>query len=444
MKIIIAGDGETGTHLACMLSVENQDVVLMGADPQRLHELEAKYNFITFAGCATSPADLMECGAGEADLFVAVTSDENANLVACQLAKGAGASRCVARVDNPEYADGPTADILRRAGVDLTINPEKLAADSILQFISHNWTNEWYHLNRGELLLVGVRVGATDIVAGKSLRELGAPPRFFHVAAIKRGGDVLIPRGDDVVCGDDTLYISTLPHYAARLHALCGKSSIRPKKIMVTGAGRVSENLIRGLDSDISVTLVDADRARCRELAYMFPHVVVVNARSNDVGVLREEGLNECDMLLALTGSSETNIVSCMVARQHGVSKTLARVEEFQYMQEAESLEIDKVVNKKQLNAGVIMNELLNSDMASTQCVASDSAEVSMIRANAGSRIVSAPISELRLPPELTIAGLVRDGRGELVEGSTRIYPGDQVVLFFLSGALPKVKRLFS
>lgn len=444
MKVIIAGDGETGTHLARMLSVENQDVLLMGRDPERLRELEAKYNFMTFLGSANSPSALEECGVGEADLYVAVTPDENLNLISCQLAKWAGAARCVARVDNPEYAMGASSEALRRLGVDQTIYPEMLAADAILQFISHNWTNDWYHLNKGELLLVGVRVGRGNGMAGKYLRDFGLRPRFFHVAAIKRGEDVIIPRGDDMVCEGDTLYISTLPQYAARLHDLCGKSSIRPRKIMITGAGRVTENLLRRLDTDISVTVVDPDRTRCREIAYKFPRVIVVNARSNDVAVLREEGLDECDMLLALTGSSETNLVSCMVARQHGVKKTLARLEEFQYLQEAESLEIDKVVNKKQLNAGIIMNELLDSNMATTQCVATDSAEVSMIRAKEGSRIVSAAISDLRLPPEVTIAGLVRDGRGELVEGDTRICAGDRVVLFFLTGSLAKVKRLFS
>ncbi len=443
MKILIAGDGETGTHLAEMLSVENQDVTLMGADRERLQELDASFNFMTVVGDPTSAAALEECGAGRADLFVAVTPDDNANIVACELAKGHGARRCVARVDKPEFSQPDLAALLRRLGVDQTICPEKMAAETVLHFIHHNWVSDWFRLHRGELLVVGVRVKENDTLAGQTLRDLSQSPRFFHVAAIKRGEKVIIPRGDDHISPGDTLYISTLPAYADKLHKLCGKNSIKAGKIMITGAGRVTENLLRLLGSGPSVTVIDPDRDRCREMAFKFPDAVIVNARSNDVVTMKEEGVDQCDMFLALTGSSETNIVSCMVAREHGVRKTLARIEEFQYMQEAESLDIDKIVNKKQLNTGMVMNMLLDSDLATTQCVATDKAEVTVMVATETSRIVSRPICEMSLPQELTIAGLVRDGKGELVEGRTHILPGDHVVVFFLTGSLSKVRRLF-
>lgn len=191
------------------------------------------------------------------------------------------------------------------------------------------------------------------------------------------------------------------------------------------------------------MTVIDPDRARCREMAFKFPDAVIVNARSNDVVTMKDEGVEGCDMFLALTGSSEANIVSCMVAREHGVKKTLARIEEFQYMEEAESLAIDKIVNKKQLNTGMVMNMLLDSEMATTQCLATDKAEVTVMVAGEDSKIVSRPICELSLPQGLTIAGLVRGGEGQLVEGRTHVRPGDHVVVFFLTGSLQKVKRLF-
>lgn len=444
MRILIAGDGETGTHLATMLSVENQDVVLMGADRDRLQELDATFNFQTAVGSPVSAADLAECGAAAADLFVAVTPDDNANLVACELAKSLGARKCVARVDNQEFSDPRIADLFRRLGVDVTIYPEGSAAESIRQFIAHNWVTDWIMLQNDEIVVTGVRVGAGSPLAGRRLRDLSQGPRFFHVAVIKRGERVIIPRGDDAVCEGDTLYISTLPDRVEQLHDLCGGGLIRPARIMVTGAGRITENLLRLLaGSGLSVTVIDPDRARCREMAFRFPDAVIVNARSNDVVTMKEEGVEHCDMFLALTGSSEANIVSCMVAREHGVRKTVARIEEFQYVEEAESLSIDKIVNKKQLNAGMVMNLLLGSDTATTQCLATDKAEVTVTVAAEGSRIVSRPIGELSLPAGLTIAGLVRDGKGRMVEGRTLIMPGDKVVVFFLTGSLAKVKRLF-
>lgn len=444
MRILIAGAGETGTHLAQMLSVENQDVVLMGTDRDRLQELDATYNFQTAVGTPVSASSLAACGAASTDLFVAVTPDDNANLVACELAKELGARKCVARVDNPEFSRPGVSGLFRRLGVDVTIYPEGSAAESIRRFIDHNWVSDWIMLQQDRIVVVGVRVLAGSPLCGHRLHSLSETPRFFHVAVIKRGESVIIPRGSDEVRAGDTLYISTLPDHIERLHRLCRGNTIKPSRVMITGGGRITENLLRLLEgSGLSITVIDPDRERCRDMAFRFPWAVIVNARSNDVVTMKEEGVEHCDMFLGLTGSSESNIVSCMVAREHGVPKTVARIEEFQYAEEAESLSIDKIVNKKQLNAGTVMNLLLDSDSATTQCLATDKAEVTVTVAAEGSRITSRPIGELSLPQGLTIAGLVRGGEGRMVEGSTQVMPGDHVVVFFLTGSLAKVKRLF-
>lgn len=444
MRILIAGAGETGTHLAQMLSVENQDVVLMGTDRDRLQELDATYNFQTAVGTPVSASSLAACGAASTDLFVAVTPDDNANLVACELAKELGARKCVARVDNPEFSRPGVSGLFRRLGVDVTIYPEGSAAESIRHFIDHNWVSDWIMLQQDRIVVVGVRILAGSPLCGHRLHSLSETPRFFHVAVIKRGESVIIPRGSDEIRAGDTLYISTLPDHIERLHRLCRGNTIKPSRVMITGGGRITENLLRLLEgSGLSITVIDPDRERCRDMAFRFPWAVIVNARSNDVVTMKEEGVEHCDMFLGLTGSSESNIVSCMVAREHGVPKTVARIEEFQYAEEAESLSIDKIVNKKQLNAGTVMNLLLDSDSATTQCLATDKAEVTVTVAAKGSRITSRPIGELSLPQGLTIAGLVRGGEGRMVEGSTQVMPGDHVVVFFLTGSLAKVKRLF-
>ena len=208
MKILIAGDGETGTHLAEMLSVEGQDVTLLGSNRDRLQELDSTSNFMTAIGCATAVDSLQECGVAGVDLFVAVTPDENVNLVACELAKGCGARCCVARVDNPQYGQTDVAAMLKDNGVDQTIYPERMVAETALHFIRHNWATDWFRLHNGKLLVVGVRVAGDDAFAGRTLRELASSPKFFHVAVIKRGGNAIIPRGDDRVLPGDTLYIS--------------------------------------------------------------------------------------------------------------------------------------------------------------------------------------------------------------------------------------------
>lgn len=444
MRIIIAGDGETGTHLAKMLSVENQDIVLMGTDRHHLAELDAADNFITFEGSPMSVVNLTRCGADHAGLFVAVTPDERTNLLACQLAKLCGAKKCVARVDNPEFACENVDAMLRRNGVDMTFFPEKVAAREIGRFIRHNWVSEWFQLKAGEVCVVGVRMDAAGTLCGKRLRDVPNNPRLFHVSAIKRGSEIIIPRGDDMLLEGDTIYFSVLRDNVRRLPALCGRRVTDVKKIMITGGGLVTENLLGLIGSEYGITVLEPDSRRCRIIAERFPNVVTVNASANDVATLHEEGIDRCDAFLALTGSSETNIVSCMVAREHGVAKTLARIEELQYMPEAESLSIDKIINKKLLNAGEILNVLLDSSLASSRSLSLDKAEITGLVAKEGSRIVSKPIAELHLPRELTVGALVRDGVGQLVEGSTHIRPGDKVMVFFIAGALGKVERLFS
>ena len=444
MRIIIAGDGDTGSHLAQMLSVESQDIVLIGSNRDHLAELDADGNFITIEGNPLSTGILMQCGADRADLFVAVTPDENVNLLACQLAKKCGARRCVARVDNPEFTSGLANDMLKSNGVDQTIFPEKLAAGEIARFIGHNWVNEWMPVHHGELYVAGVRMEHGGDLCGKMLRDVPNNPRRFHVSAIRRGETIIIPRGEDRLLEGDTIYFSVLPQNTDYLPSICGKSHASVHHIMITGAGRVTENLLEEIGQSYEITVIDPDRRRCSAIASRFPRAIVVNAAANDVATLKEEGIHRCDMFLALTGSSETNIVSCMVARQHGVKKTVARIEELQYMPEAESLSIDKIINKKLLNAGKILNMLLDSSInTAAQCMSLDKAEIISLTAKEGSQIVGHPVSELSLPRELTIGGLIRDGEAILVEGRTTILPGDRVVIFFMAGALSKVERLF-
>ena len=443
MKIIVAGDGETGTHIARTLSVEGQDIVLMGTDHEHLAELDAVSNFITFEGSPLSRQNLKQCGADNADLFVAVTPDETGNLIACQIAKDCGTIRCVARIDNPGFDSESNRQLFRRLGIDMTIYPEKLAALEIKHFIKHNWVNDWIELHQGALIVAGVRMMSEGSLCGKTLNEVPNNPRKFHVSAIKRGSEIIIPRGEDRLLEGDTIYFSVLPENNEIIPSLCGKKAIRTKRIMICGAGRVTENLLELIGNDYDITVIDPDKERCNIIASRFKRVVAVNSRVNDVIALEEEGIDQCDMFLALTGSSETNIVSCMVAREHGVGKTVARIEELQYMPEAESLSIDKIINKKLLNAGKILSVLLDCNIATAQCISLGTAEITELIATADSKITSAPLSQLSLPRGITIGGIIRDKSGILAEGNTQIIPGDHVVVFYAPGSMAKLNRFF-
>lgn len=443
MRIIIAGDGDTGSHLARTLSIENQDIVLIGNDAGHLADLESTGNFITFNGSPLSVANLRECGITECDLFVAVMPDENSNIVAAQLAKGCGVSRCVARIDSPRLLEPKALEIIKASGIDATIYPEALAADDIRQFIPENWARDWFEIHGGELIVTGVKIGRNSEFNGKKLRDIPSVPRRFHVAAIRRGSDIVVPRGDTVIMVGDIVYFTVLPGDVDYLCEVCGCRKDKVNRVMITGAGQVTETLLSTINGRYDITVIESDPERCQVIAAKYPRTVVVNSPVNDVATLKEEGIEKCDMFLALTGSSETNIVSCMVAREHGVSKTVARIEDLPYIPEAEALSIDKIINKKLLNVGKIINSLIDISSVNAKCMMLDNAEIIELRAEEGSKIVSRPICELTLPKEITIGGLIRDGKGYLVEGRTRIQPGDHVMIFCITGSLSKVERLF-
>ena len=443
MKIIIAGDGDTGTHIANALSVESQDVVLIGPDREHLAELDAVSNFITVEGNPLSRDLLMQCGADRADLFVAVTPEETVNLVACQIAKDCGVRRCVARIDNPVFDDAENARLFKAGGIDLTIYPEKLAATEIRRFIEHNWASEWIEIHENALIIAGVRMQAAGTICGKMLKEVPSNPRLFHVVAVRRGEVVTIPRGDQRLEEGDTVFFAVTPGNVDLLPGLCGQRGHRVKRIMITGAGNVTENLLETIGRGYNITVIDPDKERCQVIASRFQDVVVVNALANDISTLKEEGIGKCDIFLALTRSSETNIVSCMVAREHGVARTVARVEELQYLPEAESLSIDKIINKKLLNSGKILSVLLDADDSTARCMSLGHIEIADMVAGKGSGIASGCVADLSLPREMTLGGVIRGGRGMLAEGRTEICEGDHVVVFYVPGALNKVSRFF-
>lgn len=444
MKIVIAGDGQTATHLAHMLSVENQDIVMIGSDQEKLAELDASGNFITVQGDPTSLESLMHCGVDEADLFVAVTPDESVNILSAQIAKECGSHKCVARVDSLDLAEGIVPGMLRRNGVDLTIYPEREVAKDIVRFINHNWVETWLTLHHGELLVVGVHMTGSGTLCGKRLMDIPDNPRKFHVSAVSRNDRIIIPRGSDILEAGDTVYFSLLPENIDSLIPLCGCRKIEVRRIMITGAGRITENLLSAIKDRYDITVIEASHARCKELKTLYPEVVVVNARSNDVEAMNEEGIDKCDLFLALTGSSEANIVACMVAREHEVKKTVARIEQLQYIPEAKALQIDKIVNKKLINAGRILNVLLDSNMSVSQCFALSKADVTSIRASEHSSVCGVALRDLKLPKGITIGGLIRDNKGMLADGNTVIEPGDLVVVFCLSGMISKVEKLFT
>ena len=443
MKIVIGGAGEVGSHLAKLLSRENQDIMLVDKDPQRLAPLDANYNLMTCLGNPTSFAVLREAGAAYCDLFIGVTPYETENVTACAIAKALGAKKTVARIDNYEYMKPENEQFFEKLGVNHTIYPEYLAALEISSALKHTWTRNWFELHGGELILVGVKVRDNASIIGMQLREVTYTHHNFHLCAIKRRHETLIPRGDDTICTGDILYFMSTSEHVEELRDLCGKKQTKVRNVMIMGGGRIAIRLSHLLSDQYSIKIIDNDMERCRRLPEKCRgcDIVFGDARSNDF--LIEEGVEDMDAFIALTDSSETNILACMTAKEFGVPKTIAEVENIQFISEAEGLNIGTIINKKLLASSEIFQYLLDTDEQNSKCMSLADAEVAEFEVHEGSKVTKAPVKDIKFLHGMTLAGLLRNGQGMLVEGSTQLQPGDRVVVFSLSGLLHKVEKLF-
>ena len=446
MKIVIAGAGEVGSHLGKLLSREEQDIVMIDNDREKLDRLDANYNLMTCVGSPTSFRTLSNAGVDTScDLFIAVTPYENTNITSCAIAKSLGARKTVARIDNYEFRNTAHRPFFASIGVDHLIYPEYLAAQEICTALKRPWVRHWFELNDGRLLLIGVKIRSNASLVDKSMRDITATQHNYHVAAIKRRHETIIPRGDDVIQADDILYFTTTEEFVDDIRDLCGKRDYKVRNVMVMGGSRIAVRLAHMASDRLKLTIIENDPDICRRLPEKCSgcdvRIIHGDARNNDV--LREEGIGAMDAFVALTDASETNILTCLAAKEMGVNKTIAEVENIQFISEAEILNIGTIVNKKLLASSKIFQLLLDADETSSRFMALSDAEVAELEARPGSKITRAPVMDLRLSRDMTIAGLIRNGRGMLVGGRDRIEAGDHVLVFCLSGSIHKVEKLF-
>lgn len=444
MKIVIAGAGEVGTHLAKLLSNEDQDIILLDNDQGRLDVINDNYNLMTWNGSSSSFENMRDVGIDNTDLFIAVTPYETRNITACAIAKRLGAKKTVARIDNYEFLIPENGEILKDVGADFLIYPEDLAADEISLALAHNWARYWGELHGGGLLLIGVKLHSASPIVNCKLKDLPVTGHNFHVAAIKRNNETIIPGGNDEILYDDIVYFITTPPYVQLVRDLCGKKKRVIKKVLIMGGSRIARRFARRFHDDFHIKIIDNDRENCERLATILPDCEIVCGDGRDIEVLRENTIYQYDAFIALTDFSETNILSCLSAKEFGVPKTVADVENLQFVSQAENLNIGTIINKKLLASSHIFKILLDADQSNAKCLALADAEVAEMIVKPGAKITKAPVWKLNLPFGMTLAAMVRDDVCQLVGGSTQIQAGDFVVVFCLSGTISKIEKWFN
>jgi trk system potassium uptake protein TrkA len=448
MKIIIAGAGEVGFHLAKLLSYESQNITLIDTDKESLVYADNHLDIKVIRGDATSISLLKDAKVHESDLVIGVTSSETTNITFCMLAKQLGCKRTIARISNTEFIDNQDTIRFSELGIDELISPEELAAEEIQLLLNKSAFNDTYEFEDGKLIMVGVSLQKTAPFVGKMVKEAALifPELHFMPIALKRLGTqfTVIPRGDTIFKEGDQVYFITTTEGVDELYKLTGKKKEEIKNVMILGGSKVGFKTARDLCAKkFNVKLIEKNKEKAFDLADDLPNALVINGDGRNVELLEEESLDSMDAFIAVTGNSETNIMSCLVAKSKCIKKTIALVENMDYFQLSHSIGIDTLINKKLLAANNIFRHIRKGEVVALMRLNNINSEILEFVVKPTSKVTGKIIRNLDFPRAATIGGVVRDGKGIIALGGFEIQAGDRVVVCCLPEAIAKIERLF-
>lgn len=446
MRIVIAGAGEVGTHLAKMLSQSEHEIILIDSEVERLTPIDSSIDVLTYEGSATSINILKEALKKNTDLFIAVAHYEDTNISASILAKKLGAMKVIARVDNMEYLERNNKEFFRSMGVDHMIYPELIAAKEVISLLKETGTTEFMDFAGGLLSLYVQKLEKNAPVLNKSLEEVSNTIGSieYRAVAIKRHEHTIIPRGKEEFLDGDLAFVISTREGIADMMKFSGKKNVEAKSIMILGGSRIGRHIAQKLQNYCQVKLIDYDLEKCRDLAEDLEDTLVINGDGRDGDLLAEEGLQNMDAFVAVTGNSETNILSCLLAKKIGVMKTIAEVENMEYINLAENSGIDTIINKKIATASRIFRHTMNPNVTQVKMMTGTDAEVIEYNVPEGARITSGPLKLIDFPRDAIVGGGIRKYKPYIATGDTLIEAGDKVVVFALPSAFDKLNKFFT
>ena len=446
MRIVIAGAGEVGSHLAKMLGNSAHDITVIDSDPKLLEDVAGLADVVTIEGDCTTFATLKRAAVRKADLFIAVNREESPNIISAMLAKQLGAKKTIARIDNNEYLEPNNKEVFINMGIDYLFYPEKIAALEVVNLLGHSSTTEYVDFSGGKLALSVFRLDAGSPFIDHSVVEMneevvGVP---FRTVAIERDEQTIIPHGKDLYHEGDTIYVISNVVNTPRLVEFCGMTDISIENVMILGGSKVGVRIALELQDRLGVKLVEYNAEKAYRLAAILDSTLIINEDGRDIEAMLEEGLQSMDAFVAVTGRSETNILTAMIAKKMGVKKVIAEVENLNYINLAESIGIDTIINKKMVTASNIFRFTMNTDVQAIRCLTGSQAEVLEFIVKPNSPATKVPVAELGFPADATIGGIVRADNVFLVDGTTQINAYDRVVVFSLPEAIAKIGRFFN
>lgn len=446
MKIVIAGAGTVGTHLAKLLSRERHDITVIDENPDRLTDLANNYDVMTKSISPISIEGLRSIGIEDTGLFIGVTPQESDNMTACMLAHKMGAGKTVARVNTYEYIQKKNQELLHSTGIDSIILPEMIAAQEIAGNVSRSWIRQWWEVENSDLVMMGIKVRNNCRLLNVPLKDLCGPESPYHIVAIKRGDETIIPHGNDIIYAYDLVFFMTTRKYISYIRELTGKEDFPDvKNVAIMGGGITTLFTAQLLPDYMKIKIIERDEQRCRELFEQLDNrkAMIIHGDGRDMALLQDENIPNSEAFIALTGSSEANILSCLAAKRMNIHKTIAMLDNLSFVSMAESLDIGTLINKQNIAASYIYQMMLKADVTNVKSLVVANADVAEFKVKDGTKITRKQIKDLRLPEGATLGGLVRNGQGILINGNTQIQAGDRVVTFCIGNDLRNLSSFF-
>ncbi len=445
MRIIIVGAGDVGFHLAKLLAYEEQDIALIDLSQERLRYASNHLDVATIKGSATSYSVLREAKIDKADLMIAVTDAEETNIAAAIIGKNLGTKKTVARISNPEFLLKRDALNLQDLGIDEIISPETLAAKEIKRLLSQSTVTDSFEFEEGKLTLVGIAVDEESELKDKFLTDIAYlnPDHSFTTVAILRDNETIIPYGSNRFKVNDHAYFIAQPDGVERVLKLSKKPSFPIKNVMILGGSRVGIHTARRLSKDYNIKLIEKNKEKCFELADNLPDTLIINGDGRDVDLLQEEGIKDMDAYIAVTGNSETNMITSLVAKNSGVRKTIVLVENIDYIHLSQNIGVDTLINKKLIAANFIFRYIREGEVLHITSLHGVDAEILEFEVKPDSKITREELRNLRFPETAIIGGVIRNGAGYVARGNFRFEPKDRIVVLSKPECIHTVEGFF-
>ena len=445
MKIIIAGAGDLGSHLAKLLSSESHDIYLLDQNEERLNTISSQIDVFTIAGDAKSVEIMEQKLISSCDLLIAVTSSEETNMLICILGKKLGAKRTIARINDVNIIKENKEHFYNELGIDTLISPTYLASLEIQRLVNQSAFTDDIEFDNGKLTVFGISLSENSSLINKTVRESADlnPNLSFKPLALHRDDLTLIVNGETVLKENDIVYFISLKDSIPNIIKLCGKNNFKIKDVMIIGGSRIGINTAELLENDFRVTLVEKDKVTCQQMANTLKKTLIINIDGHDVKMLEEEGLTEIDALISVTADSEMNIMTSLVGKSHGIKKTIARIENFDYINLSQSIGIDTLINKKIIAADNIFKFVRKGNVSLVANLHGTDAEIIEFIVKDGSKITKSPINKLNFPNSSKIAGVIRNGIPIIPFGDFHLKENDKTIVFSLTESIQKIEKFF-